>query len=150
MENPIQQWISSDKKLSDLLVEIQSMNKTPVEQAEIAFDRLCEMYELPKMPEDLENNGTEYERSVFEEHSLLKFLAPNDDPRGLVLSSIYHLWKNLVVDYQDIAEKEFGSNIPENCQIEIKGEGINGQVVFPSKEGKSWFDLGCIVNTKLS
>ena len=150
MENPIQKWISTDKKLSELLVNIQSIDKSPFEQAEIAFDKLCEIYDLPKMPSDIKNNGKENQRSVFEEHSLLKYLAPTDDPRGLVLSSIYHLLNNMGVDYQDVAEKEFGSKIPENCQIGIKGERLNGEVVFPSKEGKSWFDLGCVVNTKLS
>ncbi|MDX1286185.1 MAG: hypothetical protein R3182_14280, partial [Draconibacterium sp.] len=145
-----------DKKLYDLLVEIQSMEKSENEQAEIAFNRLCELYDLPKMPNDTEKYESYYEdnnilnpRSVFEEHALLKFMEPNDDPRGIVLSAVYHVKNNVGVDYQDIALKEFGKKIPKDLQIGIQGSGINGIVVFPHKEGKSWFDLGCIVNTKL-
>jgi len=133
------------------------MDKSPEEQAGFAFDRLCEIYDLPKMPEDLERyesyyekNGIDDPRSVFEEHTLLKFLEPNDDPRGLVLSSIYHVKNNFGVDYINVAEKEYGNEIPENCQIGIKGDGLNGQVIFPEKEGKSWFDLGCILNKKIN
>lgn len=88
-------------------------------------------------------------RSVFEEHALLKFMEPNDDPRGIVLSSVYHVKNNIGVNYLDVAKKEFGNKIPKGLQIGIKGDGINGIVVFPIKENKSWFDLGCIVNTKL-
>ncbi|WP_405351586.1 hypothetical protein [Nonlabens sp. Asnod3-H03] len=156
MENPIEKWINEDKDLYNLVVEIQSMNKTEIEQAEIAFNKLCELYDLPKMPNDLEryeeyyeNNDVENPRSVFEEHALLKYLEPNNDPRGLVLSAIYHVKNGFGVEYEEIAEKEFGEEVPENLQIGIKGSGINGVIVFPLKEGKSWFDLGCIVNTKL-
>ena len=62
MANPIQEWISSDKKLSDLLVEIQTMNKSVEELAEIALNRLCEIYDLPKMPEDLERSESYLKR----------------------------------------------------------------------------------------
>tara|TARA_A100000171_G_scaffold39305_1_gene38912 strand:- start:1350 stop:1826 length:477 start_codon:yes stop_codon:yes gene_type:complete len=157
MENPIQAWINEDKTLSDLLVEIQSLNITVLEQAEVAFDKLCELYDLPKMPEDIEKykaffeeKGIEEPSSVFEEHALLKFLEPNNDPRGLVLTAVYHVKKGLRVDYEEIAEKEFGKNIPKDLQIGIRGTGIQGEVVFPTIENKSWIELGCVVNAKLS
>ncbi|MFC2186509.1 hypothetical protein [Peijinzhouia sedimentorum] len=157
MENPIEKWINEDEQLYDLVVEIQTMEKSEFEQAEILFNRLCELYDLPKMPYDTEKYETFYEdngilnpRSVFEEHALLKFLEPNDDPRGIVLSAVYHVKNNVGIDYQEVAEKEFGTKVPKGLQIGIKGSGVNGIVVFPQKEGKSWFDLGCIINTELT
>ena len=156
MENPIEKWINEDKVLYNLVVDIQSMEKTETEQAEIAFHKLCELYDLPKMPSDIERYEKYYEendiedpRSVFEEHSLLKFLEPNNDPRGLVLSAVYHVKNGVGVEYEEIAEKEFGNDIPENLQIGIKGKDTNGIIIFPQKEDKSWFELECIVNTKL-
>jgi len=40
MDNLLQDWINSDKKLHDLLIEIQSLDLSPLEQAEVAFNRL--------------------------------------------------------------------------------------------------------------
>ena len=54
MENTIEKWVNEDGALHNLIVEIQSLDKTEVEQAEIAFNELCELFDLPKMPNDLE------------------------------------------------------------------------------------------------
>lgn len=62
MENPIEKWINEDKELYDLVVEIQSMDKTEIGQAQHAFDRLCELYDLPKMPSDLEKYEAFYKK----------------------------------------------------------------------------------------
>lgn len=127
MNNPIQIWINEDKRLSDLIVEIQSKDLSVEQQAELAFHKLSDLYDLPKMPEDIEKyeafyeeKGIEEPSSVFEEHTLLKFLEPNNDPRGLVLTAVYHVKNGLRVDYEDIAKKEFGKNIPKDLQIGIK------------------------------
>ena len=156
MENVIEKWVNEEEELKSLLVEIQSMELSVDRQSEVAFNRLCEMYDLPKMPEDTfryaqyyEANDIEVRRSVFEEYTLLKFLTPENDPRGLVLTAVYHVKMGGGVDYAEIAAKEFGKNYPPNLQIGIRGKGLKGEVVFPLKEGKSWFDLGCIVNSKL-
>ena len=156
MENLIEKWINEDKQLYDLVVEIQSMDKSEIEQAEIAFIRLCELYDLPKMPVDTKRYESYYDendisnpRSVFEEHALIKFMDPNNDPRGMVLSAVYNVKNNVGVDYNHVAEIEFENEIPKDLQIGIKGNGIDGTVLFPQKEGKSWVDLGCIVLNKL-
>ncbi|QIL42068.1 hypothetical protein G7074_24050 [Pedobacter sp. HDW13] len=48
-----EQWVKNDQKLNDLLVKIQSIEESTFQQAEMAFNELCNLYDLPKMPEDL-------------------------------------------------------------------------------------------------
>lgn len=157
MSNPIQEWMSKDKALHDLVVEIQSMDdKTPMEQAEIAFYRVAQLYNLPKMPQDvvdcedeLGDDDDEEPRSLFVEHALLRYLEPDIDPRGIVLTSAYYVKNNLPIDIRVVAEKEFGENPPENCMIGIRGQDFYGEVIFPQKEGKSWLELGCVYMAKM-
>ena len=73
MENPLIDWINNDKKLNALLTEIESTGKNPREQAEIGFDKLAELYNIPKMPNDVPDDA-ENGISLFEEHALIKFL----------------------------------------------------------------------------
>jgi len=158
--NPIENWISTDKGLNELIIEIELTDKTLAEKAEMAFEKLSELYEIPRMPTDiLEDEFDDDEdfdrvtdqRSLFEEHALIKYLADeNEDPRGMVLSAAFHLLNNYQVDLFLVAEKEFGKNIPKKCKIGIKGEGYNGEVVFPQKESISWFDLGCKIMKQIN
>ena len=160
-QNPVEDWINSDKKLNDLINEIESTDKTLTEKAEIAFEKLCVLYEIPRMPNDMEEEESDEDdndfddvtdqRSLFEEHALIKYLADeNEDPRGMVLSAAFHLLNDYRVDLFQVAEKEFGQNIPEKCKIGIKGEGYNGEIVFPQKESISWFDLGCKIMKQIN
>ena len=166
MENPIEKWYNSDKKLQDLIFQIESTGKSFQEMAEMAFEKLCEVYDIPRMPEDLLNKNElgEYDtqdeeenvedetenRSLFEEHAFIKYLSDEkEDPRGMVLSAAWHVLNGYSVDLWQIATKEYGNSIPQRCQIAVRGEGYNGEVVFPDKEGKSWTELGCITNNLL-
>lgn len=158
-ENLIENWINTDKKLFNLIVEIDSTDKSLFEKAEIAFEKLSELYNIPRMPNDIDDQNFEddeefdglEQRSLFEEHALIKHLAEkNEDPRGMVLSAAFHLLNNYRVDLIQVAEKEFGKRIPKNCKIAVKGEGFNGEVVFPQKESKSWFDLGCKIMRQIN
>jgi len=149
MANQIQEWINDDDTLYNLIIEVQSTDKTPIQQAEIAFNRICELYDIPKMPEDIisTKNNPESQldaRSLFEEHALLKFLSPeNEDPRGIVLSAAHNLLNNHHVSYYEVAKKEF-NDIPEVCQIGVSGNCYNSKVVFFQKETKNWDELGCL------
>jgi len=149
MANQIQDWINEDDKLYSLIIDIQSTEKTPTEQAEIAFNRICELYDIPLMPEDIISTKNNIDnqlntRSLFEEHALLKFLAPdNEDPRGIVLSAAHNLLNNHYVSYYEVAKKEF-NNIPEVCQIGVSGSNYNSKVIFFQKETKNWDELGCL------
>jgi len=149
MVNQIQEWINGDDALYNLIIEIQLEDKTPTQQAEIAFYRICDLYDFPKMPEDVilpkNNSESQFEtRSLFEEHALLKFLAPeNEDPRGIVLSAAHNLLNNHHISYYEVAKKEF-DDIPEVCQIGVSGSNYNSRVVFFQKETKNWDELGCL------
>jgi hypothetical protein len=158
-QNPVEHWINTDKQLNDLIVEIESGDKTLSEKAEIAFEKLSELYEIPRMPTDIKDeelddddfDGVTDQRSLFEEHALIKYLADeNEDPRGMVLSAAFHLLNDYRVDLFQVAEKEFEKNIPKKCRIGIKGEGYNGEVVFPQKETKSWIELGCKIMKQIN
>ena len=138
-----QDWVNQDEILGSLLIEIESMTeKTIIEQAEFAFHRICELYDLPKMPEDLERYSEYYDendidepRSVFEEVALIKFLEPNDDPRGIVLAATFNVKHNIGVDLKEIMKMSFGKP-----KFGIKGEGINSEIVFIG-ENENWIDL---------
>jgi len=149
MANQIQEWINEDDTLYNLIIEIQSTDKTPTQQAEIAFNRICELYNIPKMPEDIisAKNNPESQldaRSLFEEHALLKFLAPEkEDPRGIVLSATHNILNNHYVSYYEVAKKKY-NDISEDCQIGVSGSNYNSKVVFFQKETKNWDELGCL------
>jgi hypothetical protein len=155
-ENLVQNWIETDKNLFKLITEIESEINSYNEQAEVAFERLSKLYNIPRMPVDVPEEEFEDEdefdkRSLFEEHALIKYLAEeNEDPRGIVLSAAFHLLNDYRIDLFQVAEKEFGQNIPEKCKIGIIGEGFNGEVVFPQKEYKSWFELGCKIMKQIN
>ena len=145
--NPIEKWITNDQRLDALIEEIESTEKSYSEKAEMAFERLCIMYKIPRMPEDIIENEDDVtkQRSLFEEYAIIKYLSEEDeDPRGMVLSAAWHLLNSYQIDLKEVALKEFGGNIPDRCLIGFKGNGIKGEIVFPQKENKSWFDLGCI------
>jgi hypothetical protein len=156
MANQIQEWINEDDKLYNLIIEIQSSDKNPNAQAEIAFNKLCALYDIPKMPEDiitLEHNleNIDNQRSLFEEHALIKFLAPeNEDPRGIVLSAAYNILHNNLVNYYEVAKKEYNNELPEVCEIGVSGNGHDSKVVFFQKETKNWEDLGCLTIASIS
>ncbi len=144
MKNPIQEWINSDSKLFNLIVKIQDQNESPEIQAELAFKEISDLYNIPKMPEDVIQKKDSISRSLFEEHALIKFLAPkNEDPRGLVLSAVYNIINRKTIDYIEIANKEYKGNLPELSQIGIRGNNFNSEVVFFEKETNDWTELGC-------
>ena len=148
--NPVEKWINSDNDLRKLLIEIEHSKKSLSGKAEEAFERLSEHYSLPKMPSDLSEEDAEDKRSFFEEHALIKYLSDdNEDPRGIVISAAYHILNDIKVDMRQVAQKEFGRNIPERYQIAIRGNGYNGEVVFPQKLDKSWGELGCVIMKQL-
>lgn len=154
-ENVIVKWINEDKKLQDMITEIELTEKSLVEKAEEGFEKLCLNYNIPRMPENLyhddNDESSSYEdkkRSLFEEHAYIKYLSEGkEDPRGLVLSAAYHLLNGYQIDLEQIAKRAFGKKIPKECLIALRGDGYHGEVVFPEKEGKSWTELGCVKMT---
>ncbi len=151
MKNLIQEWIKNDDKLFNLIVDIQNEAELPSRQAELAFFKLCDLYDIPRMPYDLEKNKNSFSRSLFEEYGLIKFLAPNEeDPRGLILSAAYNIINNTTIDYIEIANKEYNGNLPDLCQIGVSGKYFESNVVFFEKEANDWGDLGCKTLTTIN
>ena len=114
-KNLIGNWINTDQKLYNLIVEIDLTDKSLVEKAEMAFEKLSKLYNIPRMPNDIDDDEFEddeefdgiEQRSLFEEHALIKYLAEeNEDLRGKVLSAAFHLLNNYRVDLLQVAEKE--------------------------------------------
>ena len=150
LNNSFEKWIGSDKNLQNLITEIESKNLSIAEKAALGFEKLCELYQIPRMPSDVKNEednekATEmFTRSLFEEHAYIRFLSDgSDDPRGLVLSAVFHLLNDLQIDLKNVVKKEFRKKIPSQCMVALRGDGYYGEVVFPEKEGKSWVELGC-------
>lgn len=151
MENPVQAWINSDKKLYALLEQFENSGLTILEQAE-----LCLMFDLPKMPEDksryeqfYQENDIEEGRSVFEENALLKYFNPDEDIRSILITAVYSVKNFVGIDLNDIVEKEFDENFTADYVIAFRGSGVEGEIVFPQKEGKNWIDLGCFMAIKM-
>ena len=154
-DNAFAIWVNKDEKLQNLIMEIESTDKSLTEKAELGFEKLCELYQIPRMPSDNVNQELDdsesnemirSERSLFEEHAYIKFLSDGtDDPRGLVLSAVYHILNGLEIDLGHIVKKAFRKK--KECLVALRGEGYHGEVVFPEKEDKSWIELGCIMQT---
>jgi len=155
-DSTIQDWINSEKDLANLLIEIEKMSDSFKEQAEITFNKVCEIYKLPKLPQDIVDNEEyetqeedkyEGETSVYEQLGLLKYLMPNEDLRGLVLNAIYFVKNGYVTDIEEVMLKKFGDNIPDEVGFGFRGENTDVEIVFVL-QGESWFDLGCKMFTK--
>ena len=71
--SPLQEWINTDKKLSAILVEIQELPISVEEQAELAFHRVSEAYNIPKTPQDIdfENEDDDEEPTSVYQHPIL-------------------------------------------------------------------------------
>ena len=148
-QNQIAVWIEEAPRLLEMIENIAKISGDPYIQADLAFDHLADMYNLDKSIEETSSERKFQIRSLFEEHTLLKFLEPDLDPRGLIMTAAFHLVNGLGVDYEDVAQKKYGRKIPENCMIALRGERLNGEVVFPQEEEKSWVELGCKMAVKI-
>lgn len=147
--NPIQEWIEDDEVLSSILVEIQDFNLSIPEQAEIAFHRLSELYSLPKTPIEADERQT-YQKeeivSVYQELGLIKFLEPDGDIRGLVLTAIYNVRNKITIDIDEVYKK---ARANFNVGICFKGENSYVTVHFLD-EKDNWFNSGCLMYLKPS
>ncbi|KAF9659325.1 hypothetical protein HBA12_03500 [Tenacibaculum mesophilum] len=145
--NLVQKWIDTDKKLYDTLVAIQNEDDDKRKQAELVFLRVPKMYNLPVFTED--NEDDKFLSSVYEQLALLNYLEPEGDIRGRVLSSIFHVKEDYLVDMKLVYKKQFNNEKPPAnfSGIGYKGNGIDVLPVFVM-EGQSWFDLGCNYFTK--
>lgn len=152
--NPLQEWIDTDAKLSEILKEIESQTKSHKEQANIAFHRLCEEYELPKYTDDIESREmiqvADYHFydpiSVYEQLGIIKFTdQKEEDIRSQVLMAIYLVKNKLELIFDDELDEFIG-------EADLQGFGYKGEDIEvemkPIKIGQSWFELGFTYFTK--
>lgn len=150
-DNIIQDWIDSDPALLKIITQISATEKSFEEQALEAFHRLSTLYDLPKYPGELSDAQKEYfsrlgiddPRSVFEEATIITFLSPDEDPRGIVMQALYNIKHGTFIDMNECALVQFGSaeKIPDRYVASFTGDGFAGTLHFPGA-GESWAENG--------
>ena len=149
--NPVDNWYNSDTKLKAIIDSISQQDKTALEQAADAFELVSNAYDLPKFPDSFtqelydkyEAEGVDFPRSVFEEVGILRFLEPNDDPRGIVLCALYNTLHRTYTDRSICALRHFGSKqkIPKEYMIYYTGDNAESKLNFLAT-GESWAKPG--------
>ncbi len=150
----ISDWIKSEKKLFALLTKIEKSTSDPHKQADQIFNKVSELFNVPKYPDDIESgneDGPLYETSVYEQTALLKYLEPEPDklPEH-VLGAIYFIVHGTEVDPDFIFEKyeAEGSDRTSISGFGYKNEGVTVELVIVTKD-QSWVTLGCKYFTAL-
>lgn len=149
--NPIQDWYTSEERIQQVIDTLSSSGLTEEEQAKAAFDQVADAYDLPKYPQDFTDahyerfseQGVENPRSVFEENTILSYLEPEDDPRGIVILALYNVHHGIQIPLNECAKKHFGGKrkIPKEYMVCFIGETIYGKLHF-MKDGESWTEMG--------
>ena len=158
-DNPILDWYSQDEQVKSVIDGLSVSGKTIEEQAAAAFEELSEAFDLPKYPHSFTEEhydrfsgmGIDEPRSVSEEAAVIRYLDPEEDPRGIVMLALFHVLNGIQVPIQECAIKHFGGKrkIPKEYMVCFPGEGIQGKLHF-LKEGESWFELGASSAIKIT
>jgi hypothetical protein len=149
--DPIGDWYNSDEKVKNIIDRLSSSGMTNEEQAAAAFEEMSDAFDLPKYGHNFtdahyahyEELGMDTPRSVFEEAAIIRYLEPDDDPRGVVMLAIYHVYNGIQVPMEECAEKHFGGKgkIPQQYMVCFLGENVDGKLHFLD-QGESWMELG--------
>jgi len=151
----IDNWIEEDKNLQKIIQEIERKTTSVKEQAELAFHSVSDYFNVPKLPDDKDEtdeveDGEDYDEtnsSVYEQLGILKYLEPQEDLRGNILTAIYFLVFGYRTSVDFIFEKYLEINKNEILGIGYKGKNSEVEIILV-KKGESWFDLGCSYFTK--
>ncbi|HLO72860.1 MAG TPA: hypothetical protein VK164_02905 [Flavobacterium sp.] len=152
--NPLENWISTDNKLSQMLSEIETVSNSEQEQAKIAFHRLAENYNLPKYPDDVQDRETIQVAdfhlynpiSIYEVLGKIKFVDKNlQNLKSNVLLAAYLIINNLEPFIDEELDEFLGNN--QLSGFGYKGEDVDVEMI-PIIEGESWFEKGCTFFTK--
>jgi hypothetical protein len=156
--DPITDWYNQDDRIKSTLDRLSSSGLSEEEQAAAAFEELSSAFQLRKYHEDLSDatysHFDELEiddpRSVFEEFCIIRYLEPDDDPRGVVMMALYNVYKGIQMPLNECARKHYGGKrkIPKQYMVCYIGEGIKGRLYFLN-EGESWVELGARAATKV-
>ena len=156
--DPITDWYNENDQIKSTIDRLTFSGLSEEEQAAAAFEELSAALELPKYPADFTDTlYAHYEkleindpRSVFEEFCIIRYLEPNDDPRGVVMMALYNVYKGIQMPLDECARKHYGSKrkIPNQYMVCYIGEGIEGRLHF-LKEDESWIELGARTAVKI-
>ena len=156
--NPVEEWYTSDKRLKEIIDTLSSTGKSPFEQAIQAFYQISNLYHLHKFPDDLteddykkyEEEGIDDPRTVFEEVGIIRFLEPEDDPRGIVLFALHNIKNRTYMDINLCAERHFGdiNNIPSSYIVYYTGQDADAKLNF-LKDGETWTKEGVKYASKI-
>ena len=156
--DPITDWYNEDSRVKNTLDRLTLSKLNEEEQAAAAFEELSTAFELPKYPEDFtdalyahyEELKIDDPRSVFEEFCIIRYLEPDDDPRGVVMMALYNVYKGIQMPLDECARKHYGGKrkIPKQYMVCYIWEGIKGRLHF-LKEDESWVDLGARAASKV-
>lgn len=146
-DNPIDLWYSSDEELKGIIDALSVSGKSPDDQAKDAFYMLSDIYQLHRFPNDIteddfrkyKEEGIDNPRTVFEEVGILRYLEPDDDPRGVILCALYNIKNRTYVDINFCAERHFGNreNIPLSYMIYYTGQDVDSKLCFLG-DGELW------------
>jgi hypothetical protein len=139
-DNPIEEWYKKDQRLNELLVSIDQQSLPDEEAARQAFYKVSELYNLPKFPGEVDENG----RSVFEEMAIGKYIFPNDELKGVVMLAIYNVFINEYITMDEAAAIFYNSHdeIPDEYFVYYFGKDVDARIEFDIG-GKTWIEAGC-------
>ena len=157
-DNPLVDWYNEDSRVKEIIDKLDSSEKNFEKQAEEAFHKFCEVFTLPKFPEDItgkiyeqhEQEGLDEPRSVYEEIGILRYLEPNDDLRSIVFLALYNIKNFSYIDIDHCASKYFGSEskIPKEYMVYYTGENSKSLLNF-LKNNESWTKEGVKYASKI-
>jgi hypothetical protein len=143
----LEEWVDSEPELNKKTTELFESDLPIEDQARKALDYLCETYDLPQTPLEVQGKESEndlyyYPISMFEQIAQLLFVDPeNNDPRYLVINSAYLIKHKLAIDMNQELEEFLGKN--ELQGLGYRGGDILTAELLPVKMGESWSELGC-------
>ena len=157
MNIPVSDWIKSNQELSDLMVNVCDNCKNVEEAALIAFYQVSDIYNLPKFPDEItEEIYAKHEeldlepRSVFEELAIINYLMPDKGLRDRVLQALYNVHHRQYTNIDRAAAKYYGlKKIPKEYFVYYFGKDIDAKITFEIENGRSWFDAGAKIMTKV-
>lgn len=157
MDISVSDWIESDEKLSELMTFIDDNYKSVEKAALVAFYQVSDIYHLPKSQEEIteeiyaEHDELDLEpRSVFEELAIINYLLPDENLLDKVFQALYNVHHKQYTDIDRAAMKYYGSKkIPKEYFVYYFGKDIDAKITFEIESGRSWFDAGAKMMTKV-
>lgn len=158
MQNEIENWISSDKGILDILTSIDEQSLDEKEAAEKAFYQIGSYLKLPLKPADIteEDYDSAYDqnfepRAVLIELAMINYMFSDLNIKGNVLEALYNVHHKCCIDFYEVVAIHFGdeSRIPAEQCIYFFGDSIDARLSFTLPKGVSWVEAGAKLMVKV-